>query len=72
MNIYLKNINEPIQFPQSITLDDGLEQLKKSADTKANHFAIIINDCLIPRSLYKSTMLKENDVVEFIFPMQGG
>lgn len=38
----------------------------------APHFAIAINQSLVPRALYDSTLLKEGDHVDIIVPMQGG
>ncbi len=36
------------------------------------HFAVALNNKLIPRTFYKNTILANNDRVDIIVPMQGG
>ena len=36
------------------------------------HFAVAINNQLIPRIAYNTTVLQANDRIDIIVPMQGG
>ena len=36
------------------------------------HFAVALNFCVVPKSLYKSTHLKEGDKVEIVHAVGGG
>lgn len=50
------------------TLADFLDQ----KNYRQNYYAVAINQVFISRSQYESTILKEADFVELVFPMQGG
>jgi sulfur carrier protein len=50
----------------------SLAELLAQQNYTENYFAVAINRHFIPRSQYKTTFLKEGDVIELVLPMQGG
>ncbi len=66
MNIYFNNEKHQIEANQS--LQEFLLCQKKTE----LHFAIAINHQFVPRGVYQSTLLNENDRIDMIVPMQGG
>jgi sulfur carrier protein len=54
---------EPTQLLQELLIQNNyIEQ----------HFAVAINNQLIPRMAYNTTLLNSGDRVDIIVPMQGG
>ncbi|WED43767.1 sulfur carrier protein ThiS [Legionella cardiaca] len=66
ISIYLNE--EACQIESTQSLHDLLIQ-KKIVD---QHFAVAINNHLVPRAVYKTTTLYAGDRVDIIVPMQGG
>ena len=64
--IYLNN--EKILINENSLLLDILHQ----QGYKQNGFAVAINRTFIPRSTYSEVVLKQNDKIDIILPMQGG
>lgn len=66
MSIYLNDAVqqiEPTQLLQELLIQNNyIEQ----------HFAVAINNQLIPRMAYNTTLLNSGDRVDIIVPMQGG
>lgn len=59
--------NEMVVIESDYSLDKLLSEKHYN-----NSFAIAINYNFIPRSEYKTTLLKDGDKVEVVAPMQGG
>lgn len=51
---------------------DNLQIILDKQGYETEGFAVAINQQFIPRSQYSVTLLKSNDRIEIIFPMQGG
>lgn len=65
MRIYLNE--KLIIVPIKTTLNQALENLVIS-----RHYAVLVNDKFVPRSLYPQTQMQPEDRIELIIPMQGG
>ena len=50
----------------------NLADLIKELDIKAPNFAMALNQQVVPRSKYDSTIIKENDKVEIVHAVGGG
>ncbi len=50
----------------------NLADLVKELDIQAPHFAMALNQQVVPRSKYDSTSIKENDQVEIVHAVGGG
>ncbi|MHC9512019.1 sulfur carrier protein ThiS [Kangiella sp. M94] len=59
--------DETIEVPDKMSVTDFIQWFKQEGN-----FAIAVNMEFVPRSLYAETMLKEDDRVEIVLPMQGG
>ncbi|GAA4346167.1 sulfur carrier protein ThiS [Kangiella taiwanensis] len=59
--------SEVLDIEQGMTLSQFIEWFKQEGN-----FAVAVNMEFVPRSLYGETVLKENDKVEIVQPMQGG
>lgn len=59
--------DETIKAPDQISVADFIQWFKQEGN-----FAIAVNMEFIPRSLYGDTMLREDDRIEIVLPMQGG
>ena len=72
MNVYINN--KKLTVPESCSVKTVLETLTTNSESAPHPgaCAIVVNQNFIPRSLYPVTLLKENDNIEFISPMQGG
>ncbi|KGP63843.1 thiamine biosynthesis protein ThiS [Legionella norrlandica] len=66
VNIYLNDQIHEIE--SSLSLSDFLKQQNNTQQ----HFAVAINNRHIPKDSYKTTVLKANDRVDILLPMQGG
>lgn len=66
INIYLNDAE------QSIKLTQTLAELLIENNYINQHFAVAINNQLIPHSVYNLTRLNSGDRVDIIVPMQGG
>ncbi|KTD24037.1 MULTISPECIES: sulfur carrier protein ThiS [Legionella] len=66
INIYLNN--EKYQ----VKANESLQAFLLAHHYMELHFAIAINNQLIPRAAYGTTLLHENDRIDLIVPMQGG
>jgi sulfur carrier protein len=51
---------------------ESIRELLSYLDYRRGCFAVALNFAVVPRDLYESTALRENDVVEIVAPMQGG
>lgn len=59
--------NELLNIEKDTSLADFIQSYQKSGN-----FAVALNMEFVPRSLYVETVLKENDKLEIVEPMQGG
>ncbi|GAA0207725.1 hypothetical protein GCM10009123_14030 [Kangiella japonica] len=59
--------SEFLDIEQKMTLAEFLKWYKQSGN-----FAVAVNMEFVPRSLYAETVLKANDKLEIVEPMQGG
>ncbi|MBA2651059.1 MAG: sulfur carrier protein ThiS [Tatlockia sp.] len=66
VSIYLNDAGLQIEPTQS------LQELLIQNNYIDQHFAVAINNQLIPRIAYNSTLLNPGDRVDIIVPMQGG
>lgn len=57
---------------QQIEPSRSLQELLIQNNCIKQHFAVAINNQLIPRGVYNITPLKPNDRIDIIVPMQGG
>lgn len=60
--------SELVEMTKNLSLIELLILKKYTND----YCAIALNRKFIPRAHYATTILKENDVIEIITPMQGG
>lgn len=70
MKIYLNE--KLIIVPVETTLNQALKNLADFNLPNSHHYAVLINDEFIPRSLYSQTQMHPEDRIELIIPMQGG
>ena len=66
MNIYINSVLDSIE--SQCTLHDLL--IYKGI--KSEFMALAVNNRFVPRALFKTTVLKEDDRINLIIPMQGG
>ena len=66
IHIYLNDAAHQIEPTQS------LHELLNQNNHVDQCFAVAINNQLIPRIVYKTTLLQAGDRVDIIVPMQGG
>ena len=66
VSIYLNDAVQQIEPTQS------LQELLIQNNYIDQHFAVAINNQLIPRMAYNTTLLNSGDRVDIIVPMQGG
>ena len=66
ISIYLNNKVQQIEPIQQ------LDEFLMNNDFTQQHFAVAINDQLVPRTAWRSTRLNQDDRVDIIVPMQGG
>lgn len=66
--ISIRFVNELLRVKENSSLAELLVQ--KGYENKA--CAIAVNNHFIPMEKYQITLLKENDCVDVIVPMQGG
>ncbi len=59
---------------QLIFLDDNysLAEFLIQKNYTKDYFAVVVNRNFIARSQYAATLLKNEDIIELISPMQGG
>ena len=57
---------------RKINESQNLADLVKELDIKAPHFAMALNQQVVPRSKYESTVIKENDQIEIVHAVGGG
>ena len=50
----------------------NLSDLVKELDIKAPNFAMALNQQVVPKSKYYSTVIKENDQIEIVHAVGGG
>lgn len=58
---------EQTTLPQAMTIAEFIDWSKQDGN-----FAVAVNMEFVPRSLYGKTLLKANDSVDIVLPMQGG
>lgn len=68
MSIHLLVNDKPLTFETELSLSQAINQWELIPNT----FAIAINNVFIPKKLYGSTILKQNDHIEIVSAMQGG
>jgi len=66
INIYINGEKKLVNI--NCSLDDALKKMKISK----NKIAIDINHRIIPKSLYKKTILKDKDKIEIVQFIGGG
>lgn len=59
--------DETLEVENGMSIADFIQWFKQEGN-----FAIAVNMEFVPRSLYAETILKEDDRVEIVLPMQGG
>ncbi len=57
---------------RKINESQNLADLIKELDIQAPHFAMALNQQVVPRSKYESTVIKENDQIEIVHAVGGG
>ena len=57
---------------RKINESTNLADLVKELDIQAPNFAMALNQQVVPRSKYESTVIKENDQVEIVHAVGGG
>lgn len=55
-----------------VAANTSLHEFLLNQHYKDQHFAVAINDQFVPRSTYQNHVLKTDDRIEIIVPMQGG
>jgi thiamine biosynthesis protein ThiS len=60
--------NELNTFEENSTLLALIEKNNSNND----YCAVALNGCFVSRAHYATTILKENDVIDIVTPMQGG
>lgn len=66
--IHIQFNDETILLQKNCSVAELLMQ-KKFLD---NYFAVALNRHFVARTQYDTTFLQEGDIIELIFPMQGG
>ncbi len=56
----------------NLPVDVSLEEALSIWNNTNQNFAVAINEIFIPRHAYADTMIKQDDSIEFLIPMQGG
>lgn len=54
------------------TNSKNLDEFINSLEQKPSSFALVLNGQIIPKSLYKETLISDNDVIEIFTLMAGG
>lgn len=62
--------DETIQVENNVTINELVEWLKTNQEFEQKSFAVAVNMEFVPRSIYAETVLKENDRVDIVLPMQ--
>ena len=57
---------------RQINESQNLADLVKELDIQIPHFAMALNQQVVPRSKYESTVIKENDQIEIVHAVGGG
>lgn len=57
---------------REIMKSQNLSDLVKELDIKAPNFAMALNQQVVPKSKYYSTVIKENDQIEIVHAVGGG
>ena len=57
---------------RKINKSQNLADLVKELDIQAPNFAMALNQQVVPRSKYESTVIKENDQIEIVHAVGGG
>ena len=57
---------------REIMKSQNLSDLVKELDIQAPHFAMALNQQVVPKSKYNSTVIKENDQIEIVHAVGGG
>ena len=57
---------------RKINESQNLADLVKELDIQTSHFAMALNQQVVPRSKYESTVIKENDQIEIVHAVGGG
>ena len=57
---------------RKINESQNLADLVKELDIQAPNFAMALNQQVVPRSKYESTVIKENDQIEIVHAVGGG
>jgi len=56
----------------SIADEENLQIFLEKHECHGDRFAVAINQCFVPRSLYHQVMIQEGDQIEVLTAMQGG
>ena len=57
---------------RKILKSQNLEDLIRELDIKAPNFAMALNQQVVPKSKYATTLIQENDEVEIVHAVGGG
>ena len=57
---------------REILKSQNLEELIRELDIQAPHFAMALNQQVVPKTKYASTPIQENDEVEIVHAVGGG
>ena len=57
---------------REIKKSQNLSDLVKELDIQAPHFAMALNQQVVPKSKHYSTVIKENDQIEIVHAVGGG
>lgn len=57
---------------QTVTTSMQLDQLLELQGYVEQNFAVAVNKTFVPRQHYATTIIKENDKIDIVHPMQGG
>lgn len=64
--------DKAIEVENNLTISQLIEWLKANDKLEQANFAIAVNMEFVPRSIYGEAVLRENDRIEIVLPMQGG
>ncbi|NVJ68574.1 MAG: sulfur carrier protein ThiS [Gammaproteobacteria bacterium] len=64
--------DEVLEIDSAMTISQFIDWLKKNDKLEQTNFAVAVNMEFVPRSIYSEILLRENDRVEIVLPMQGG
>ncbi len=58
--------------PMTLTAEVSLEEFLKYSNISSKGVAISLNRSIVPRSLWSSTLVRDNDIIELVSAAPGG